>query len=71
MELPAVHLADVWQWPASVNDKFAQGAFIASVLGISGHDQVLDEVHESVINRQKKAALHTSDAIHIEPIAHY
>ena len=46
MELTAVHLADVWQWPASVTDKFAQGAFTASVLGIPGHDQALDEAHE-------------------------
>ena len=56
---------------ASVTDKFAQGAFTASVLGISGHDQALDEVHESVINRQTKAALHTSDTTYIEQIAHY
>ena len=70
-QLVVLHLSDVWQFPTELLAHLQKGAFAVSARGISGHEQAIDEAHETIVNRQTKAVLNRADASYIEAIAHY
>ena len=57
--------------PPATLEHLRQGGFTASVRGVHTHSQAIDEVHESVVNKQTKAVLNHTDEGYIEHIAHY